>query len=105
MRMLTSIIFQKKKLITNKHKNSDKKFDTGIKVTAILVVREYDILDTEEKTRIILENEEGDKDELILGKGDLVLIKSRELFIDFLKHFEKTFYICSNISGPLKPHE
>mmetsp|Transcript_17860 Transcript_17860/g.17590 ORF Transcript_17860/g.17590 Transcript_17860/m.17590 type:complete len:158 (+) Transcript_17860:779-1252(+) len=97
--------FSEKESFYKRHKNSDKKYDTGIKVTAILVVREFDILDTEDKSRIKLENDQGEIEELELGKGDLLLLKSREIYIEFSKHYEKTFYVCTNISGPLKPHE
>jgi len=97
--------FSEKETFYKKHKNSDKKYDTGIKITAMLVVREFDILDTEEKSRLQLAPEGSELEKLQLGKGDLILLKSRELYLDFMNHFEKTFYVCTNISGPLKPHE
>ena len=97
--------FSEKETYYQKHKNSDKKYDTGIKITAILVVREFDILDTDEKSRISVALEGSEMEGLSLGKGDLVILKSRELYVEFMKHYEKTFYLCSNISGPLKPHE
>ena len=97
--------FSEKETYYRKHKNSDKKFDTGIKLTALLVIREFNKLDTDDQTRLKVITDEEEESGLTLNKGDLVIIKSRELYLEFSKHFEKTFYVCTNISGPLKPHE
>jgi hypothetical protein len=88
-----------------KHKNSDKKYDNGIKITAFVVIREFNKLDTEDQHRVKVSQDEKNEWAQELNKGDLVIVKSRELFMEFLEHFEKTFYILTHISGPLKPHE
>ena len=99
-------ISPKKKHTTKSIKTQTNKYDTGVKLTVMVVIREYNKLETEDKTRFKLYLEENEDPEVIdFKKGDIVVIQSRKVSMEFEKHFEKTFYVCSNISGPLKPHE
>jgi len=97
--------FSEKETYYRRHKNSDNKFDTGIKITAFIVVREYNKLDSENQSRVQISTDSGDETLLNVEKGDLVILKSRQLFLEFKEHYEKAFYLTTNISGPLKPHE